>query len=136
MPAPTSTTPAAQQLSKVVDAQLGGVRLRLEVAETEPQRAIGLMGRTSVPPGTGMLFRFGGPVRDRFYMFRTLVPLVVVFVRDGTVVGTAQMTPCAQSDPTACPTYGPGVPYDTAVETAPQTLPNVKPGDRLTVTTS
>lgn len=119
-----------------MSAELAGVRLRLEVAETPAEREVGLMGRTAVPPGTGMLFRFGGPVRDRFYMYRTLVPLVIAFVRDGTVVGTAQMAPCPQSDPAACPTYGPDTPYDTAVETAPETLPTVRPGDRLIVTTS
>lgn len=118
----------------MVDADLAGVRLRLEVADDEQEREIGLMGRTSVPPGTGMLFRFPGPTTDRFYMFRTLVPLVVVFVRDGTVVGSAQMAPCREQQPQACPTYGPGVPYDTAVETAPETLPRVQPGDRLAVT--
>lgn len=131
---PGTATP--QRLPTVVTADLAGVRLRLEVAQTPAEREVGLMGRTSVPAGTGMLFRFGGPVRDRFYMYRTLVPLVIAFVRDGTVVGTAQMTPCPQSDPAACPTYGPDTPYDTAVETAPETLPNVRPGDRLIVTTS
>lgn len=132
----TTTTPSAQRLAEVVDAELGGVRLRLEVADDEQERATGLMGRPSVPPGTGMLFRFGSPTRDRFYMYRTLVPLVVAFVRDGVVVGTAQMTPCAERDPRACPTYGPGAPYDTAVETAPATLPSVRTGDRLVVTSS
>ena len=41
------------------------------------------------------------------------------------------MPPCEQSDPAACPRYGADGPFDTVVETAPETLPDVQPGDVL-----
>jgi uncharacterized membrane protein (UPF0127 family) len=132
-PPPATATAAGQQPRHLVDASLGGVRLRLEVADDAHERAVGLMGRTSVPPGTGMLFRFPGPVRERFYMFQVPVPLTAVFVRDGAVLSVVQMPPCPLADPYACPTYGPDAPYDTVVETAPETLPAVHTGDRLTL---
>lgn len=116
-----------------VRAVLDGVELRLEVADTPQERATGLMRRESVPPGTGMLFRFDEPSTSRFYMYDVQVPLRAVFVRDGVVVGAVLMPPCEDSDPRACPTYGVDSPYDTVVETAPETLPDVRPGDRLTV---
>ncbi len=116
-----------------VDAVLDGVELRLEVADTPQERATGLMRRESVPPGTGMLFRFDEPSTARFYMYDVPVPLRAVFVRDGVVVGAVLMPPCPESDPRACPTYGVDSPYDTVVETAPETLPDVQPGDRLTL---
>lgn len=124
--APPAATPASDQR---VRATLDGVPLTLEVADEPNERATGLMGRASVPVGTGMVFRFDGPVSGRFYMFSVPVPLRAVFLRDGRVVSTVIMPPCPLTDPAACPTYGADGLYDTVVETAPETLPDVVPGD-------
>jgi uncharacterized membrane protein (UPF0127 family) len=125
--APAPAPPSDERLR----ATLGGVELVLEVADDERERAVGLMRRTSVPPGTGMLFRYDEPVLARFYMYDVPVPLRAVFVRDGTVVFSVLMPPCELDVPQDCPTYGPDEPFDTVVETAPETLPDVQPGDRL-----
>lgn len=138
-PAPPAAGPSVaapspsvgQRISDTTTAVLDGVELELEVADEQPERAVGLMGRTQVPAGTGMVFLFGAPVETSFYMFQVPVPLTAVFVRDGTVVHVAQMAPCTETDPRRCPLYGPDVPFDTVVETAPSTLPDVKVGDRL-----
>ena len=77
-------------------------------------RARGLMGRRTVPAGTGMVFLFPADVRDGFWMKDTLVPLSIAFVAaDGRVVGTAEMAPC-RADP--CPSYAPPGAYRYAVE--------------------
>jgi uncharacterized protein len=129
---PTAEPTVGQRIDETVDAVLGGVPLRLEVADEPGERAVGLMGRTEVPPGTGMVFQFDAPVSTKFYMFQVPVPLTAVFLRDGEVVHVAQMDPCEDTDPQACPLYGPdGQPFDTVVETAPETLPDVGVGDRL-----
>jgi uncharacterized membrane protein (UPF0127 family) len=116
-----------------VRAVLGEVELLLEVADEPSERAFGLMQRPSVPAGTGMLFRYDAPVRTSFYMYDVLVPLTAVFVRDGRVVHTVVMPPCELDEPQDCPTYGPDEPFDTVVETAPETLPDVRVGDELRV---
>lgn len=116
---------------QTVRAVLDGVELELEVADTPQERAVGLMHRESVPPGTGMVFLYDEPSTGRYYMFDVPVPLRAVFVRDGVVVSTVVMPPCGLDDPAACPTYGADGPYDTVVETAPETLPDVSPGDAL-----
>ena len=126
-----SGAPAPTPVLEVVDATLGGVALRLEVADEPAEREVGLMRRASVPPGTGMVFLYDAPVEGRFYMYDVPVPLRIAFVRAGTVVSTLVMPPCREADPRACPTYGADGPFDTAVETAPETLPDVRPGDRL-----
>jgi uncharacterized membrane protein (UPF0127 family) len=126
--APTAV-PSASAADERVQAVLDGVELELEVADTREERAVGLMRRESVPPGTGMVFRYDEPSTGRYYMFDVPVPLRAVFVRDGTVVSTVVMPPCELDDPAACPTYGADGPYDTVVETAPETLPDVQPGD-------
>lgn len=115
-----------------VRATLDGVELLLEVADDDQERAVGLMRRSSVPPGTGMVFLYDEPVESRFYMYDVQVPLRAVFVRDGRVVLSVLMPPCEKGlAPQECPTYGPDEPFDTVVETAPETLPDVRPGDRL-----
>jgi uncharacterized protein len=123
--------PAATDGTRV-RATLDGVRLTLEVADTPEERAVGLMRRTSVPPGTGMVFLYDEPSEGRFYMYDVPIPLRAVFVREGRVLFDVVMPPCEKGlAPQDCPTYGPDEPFDTVVETAPETLPDVQPGDRL-----
>jgi len=112
-----------------VPAVLDGVRLLLEVADEPAERAVGLMRRTSVPPGTGMVFRYDQPTTGRYHMFDVPVPLRAVFLRDGRVVSTVVMPPCPEQVAADCPSYGADGPFDTVVETAPETLPDVAPGD-------
>jgi len=47
----------------------------LEIAATPEQRALGLMGRSEVPRGTGMIFLFDEPAREGFWMKNCLVAL-------------------------------------------------------------
>ena len=123
-PAPTAAADDGR-----VTAVLDGVELSLEVADDPAERAVGLMRRQSVPPGTGMVFLHGRLSTGRYYMFGVPVPLRAVFVREGRVVSTVVMPPCDEAAPADCPTYGAEGPYDTVVETAPETLPDVEPGD-------
>lgn len=108
---------------------LDGTKLLLEVADTEQERAIGLMGRTSVPVGTGMVFRYDGLSEGRFYMYRVPIPLRATFIREGKVVSTVVMPPCRLEVPGECPTYGAAGPFDTVVETDPAVAPDPQPGD-------
>ncbi|MEL6299945.1 MAG: DUF192 domain-containing protein [Pseudomonadota bacterium] len=58
----------------------------VEVAETEAQKARGLMFRTSVPKGTGMLFPHDGERELTMWMRNTYVSLDMLFIRaDGTI---------------------------------------------------
>ena len=121
-----SLPPAA---SERVQGELGGVALELEVADDPRERSTGLMGRTSVPPGTGMVFLYDSPTNGRFYMHRVPIPLRATFIADGRVVSSIVMPPCPEQKPQDCPTYGADGPFDTVVETDPATLPDVAPGD-------
>jgi uncharacterized protein len=90
------------------------VTVRLEVAADPAARARGLMGRTEVPEGTGMVFLYPRDVAEAYWMKNTLVPLSIAFVAaDGRVVSVAEMTPCT-ADP--CPSYSPAGSYRYAVE--------------------
>jgi uncharacterized protein len=117
-----TTTPAASGAARTVTYRLepaGGQEartVRLEVAATPAARARGLMGRTEVPEGTGMVFLYPADVAESYWMKNTLVPLSIAFVAaDGRVVSVSEMTPC-KADP--CPSYAPAGPYRYAVELA------------------
>ncbi len=130
LPACSSDEPAARAADDGrVRGVLDGVELELEVADTAQERAVGLMRRESVPPGTGMVFLYDAPSTGRYYMYDVPIPLRATFVREGRVVTSVVMPPCEQTDPAACPTYGADGPYDTVVETAPDSVPDVQPGD-------
>ncbi|HZJ52858.1 MAG TPA: DUF192 domain-containing protein [Myxococcaceae bacterium] len=75
----------------VRDAFGGAHRLTVEIADTTPLRTRGLMWRTDLPEGTGMLFIFPSEVVQSFWMRNTLIPLDLVFIdRKLRVVGVVQ----------------------------------------------
>lgn len=68
-----------------VTANIHGQNFTLEVAETPAQRERGLQFRTSLEPTHGMLFRFSEEERYTFWMKNTLIPLDIVWIRDGVI---------------------------------------------------
>ncbi|MBI4538614.1 MAG: DUF192 domain-containing protein [Gemmatimonadetes bacterium] len=65
-----------------------------EVASTPEERQRGLMYRTEVPPGTGMLFVFEQEQELSFWMQDTYVPLDIAFIAaTGRIVDIQQMAP-------------------------------------------
>lgn len=66
--------------SSLLKLQLGDVVIVAKVAQTEAERAKGLMGRRSLPKNWGMWFSFGGPSMTSFWMKNTYVPLDMIFI--------------------------------------------------------
>ena len=60
--------------------------IEIEVAVTGEEKALGLMYRTTVPPGTGMLFPYDRPQELTMWMRNTYASLDMLFIRaDGTI---------------------------------------------------
>ena len=79
-----------------VTVQAPNEKLTLEVADTVASREHGLMFRTLVPSGRGMIFVFGEDGEQRFWMKNTLVPLDMIFVAlDGTITSIAANVPAS-----------------------------------------
>lgn len=72
----------------LTDAFGGKHPVEVEVAWTRDQRTRGLMWRTELAEGTGMLFIFQKDTWLSFWMKNTLIPLDMIFIRsDFTIVG-------------------------------------------------
>lgn len=75
----------------LVDAYGGKHPVDAEVAYTRDQRTRGLMWRTELTEGTGMLFIFQGDQWLSFWMKNTLIPLDMIFIRsDLTIAGIVE----------------------------------------------
>ena len=60
--------------------QIGTSTIQAEVADEPDERTTGLMGRTELAEGTGMLFVFREPQALGFWMRDTLVPLSIAYI--------------------------------------------------------
>ncbi len=75
------------------------VRVEVEVATDAQDRVRGLMCRTSVPPGTGMLFEQPAESIRGYWMFNTYVPLDLLYMDlDGVTVAVATLQPCPRTE--------------------------------------
>ena len=69
-------------------------RMDIQVAQTPEQHQVGLMYRSEMPQGEGMLFVFQAPAKQCFWMKNTLLPLTAAFVADdGSIVNLEDMKP-------------------------------------------
>jgi len=81
-----------------------GVTVLAEYAGTPAERSRGLMLRTSMGETEAMLFSFEELERQTFWMYRTRIPLTVIFVDERLrIVDMQDMAPCPSEDPDACP---------------------------------
>lgn len=83
----TTGLEAAMRQGRLTLVTSGGERtIDIEIAETPEEKMRGLMYRTSLDDGKGMLFPYGDPQEITMWMKNTFIPLDMVFIRsDGTV---------------------------------------------------
>tara|TARA_B100000575_G_scaffold240629_1_gene203460 strand:- start:270 stop:677 length:408 start_codon:yes stop_codon:yes gene_type:complete len=76
---------------------LGGTTVTAEVADTPQERAVGLMGRFSLAPDSGMLFVYPDEAVRSFWMKNTPLPLSIAYLsRSGKIVHIASMKPLSE----------------------------------------
>ncbi|MCP4758246.1 MAG: DUF192 domain-containing protein [Planctomycetes bacterium] len=77
---------------RVEQVQIGDQEWLLEVAASQAAIQQGLMGRPSIPVGTGMLFVFDQPAVHRFWMADCLVDIDLIFIDgQGRITATHMM---------------------------------------------
>ena len=118
-----ATTPSAGITFGEKMITVGSQRLRVQVADTQEERALGLMYRETLDSHDGMLFIFEDDTKARFTMSRTLIPLTIGFYEaDGDSVTQVDMEPCDDA-PNRCPVYKSTGAYRYALEVAKGRLP-------------
>jgi uncharacterized protein len=90
-PAQITTPQTGLRVERLTIGTPRGARtFAVEMADTPQSREIGMMWRTSVPRGTGMLFDFKASQPVYFWMENTLISLDLIFIRaDGTIANIA-----------------------------------------------
>ena len=89
-----SALPVAAAELPTVPLTIGTHKLVAEVVTTVEQRATGLMNRFSLKPDHGMLFVFGRPAPQGFWMKNTYIPLSIAFLdADGRILNIEDMRP-------------------------------------------
>jgi len=95
-------------LAMMPKVKLGNETVKLEVAQSKKEIEDGLMYRTSMPETQGMVFLFHPTSKVAFWMYHTLIPLDMLFVKDGKIIKICkEVPPCKNKDPEGhdCPVY-------------------------------
>lgn len=87
-------SPAHPESLQKIPLYIKGKEIRVEVARTPEERAVGLMGRKQLGKEDGMLFIFEEEGYHSFWMKNTLIPLSIAFIdREGRIVKIVDMEP-------------------------------------------
>lgn len=78
--------------------RVGKAELEVFVADTSEKRTQGLMNVSELAANTGMIFMFPESAPRTFWNKNTLVPLDLIWVRQGQVVGVSSLPSITQSD--------------------------------------
>ena len=124
-------TRAASGPTVTVHSASGDAAVAVELALTREEQQRGLMFRTELAEGAGMLFVFDGDEERTFWMSNTPIPLDILYIRgDATIVSiAARTTPYSEK---TIPSRGPAR-YVLEVPGGWAERHGVKAGDRLTL---
>lgn len=85
---------STQTQKKMVDKmQIGEIKVNVEIADSDEERAKGLGGRPSIATDSGMLFIFPKEDNYKFWMKGLSFPLDFVWIREGRVVDLVTEVP-------------------------------------------
>jgi uncharacterized membrane protein (UPF0127 family) len=94
-----------------------GSTVHVELATTPAEQAYGLMGRTTLPEGRGMLFVHDDMARHAYWMYHCKIGLDIVWMDAAhSIVEMSPDTPPCRAKSTTCPSYGGKMPSQYVLE--------------------
>ena len=90
----------------VLHTATGDYSFIIEIADTDAERAKGLMFRSSLAPDAGMLFDYHQEQETAFWMQNTLIPLDMIFIGADGIVKNIHVN-AKPLDTTSIPSGGP-----------------------------
>lgn len=112
---------------------------KVELAKTNTERETGLMNRKELANDSGMLFIFEKEEIYPFWMKNTLIPLDIIWIKEGPSAGSGQVVfikenaqPCGLGD---CPFINPGISakYVLEINSGEVKNFNIKIGDLIQI---
>ena len=117
------------QVELIITTSTGSISYDVEIADTDQERAAGLMHRTELPNNRAMLFDFQQTRMVSMWMKNTPLPLDMLFIDEsGTVVSVATNTKPQSLD--VISSQRP-VRFVLEVNAGQVELHGIKPGDKL-----
>ncbi len=113
----------------VISSSTGEHKIKVEIADDDEERRVGLMYREELAPGTGMLFDFGETRPVSMWMKNTLIPLDMAFIdKSGVIRRIAENT-----TPRSLESIPSGTPVSAVLEVNAGVFERlgVKPGDKV-----
>ncbi|HEX4309396.1 MAG TPA: DUF192 domain-containing protein [Acidobacteriaceae bacterium] len=94
-----------------------GSTVHVELATTPAEQNYGLMGRSTLPEGRGMLFVHDGMSKHAYWMYHCKIGLDIVWMdSDRRIVEMSPDTPPCKGRSTTCPNYGGQEPSQYVIE--------------------
>ena len=111
----TDTQILNQDKAKVI---INDITIYVDIADTPEKMARGLSGRKSLEEFEGMLFDFGKKLTPRFWMKDMLIPIDIIWIADGEVVGIEKNVPPPEKETadSQLPLYHPPKPINYVLE--------------------
>jgi uncharacterized protein len=115
----------------IIEPAAGGTAraINIEIAETDEEKMLGLMFRTSLDDGHGMLFPYGATHEMTMWMRNTYISLDMLFIRADGVIHRIE----ARAEPLSDRQISSGGPVSAVLELAGGAAErlNLKPGDKV-----
>lgn len=94
-----------------------GLVVLLQVADDDQTRSAGLMNVSHLDDKSGMIFIFNNDQNLSFWMYKTLIPLTILFINSNMkIVDIQNMESCLEQNPYACMKYESREPAKYAIE--------------------
>lgn len=117
---------------EVTQVQIGTTVYKVEVADDDNKRSLGLSYRQSLSQGSGLLFLFDVKERHSFWMKDMHFPIDIIWIDNDTIVNINENVPIPLTA-TYLPTYTPNVSINRVLEINAGEVKknNIKIGDKI-----